>query len=225
MEEIWKDSPFFPKDYEVSDAGRVRRKEDGKMLCLTINKAGYHVVALHRKQFKVSRLIAAAFIPNPENKPYIDHINTIRTDNRVCNLRWCTHKENMNNPLTVEKIRKSKVGANNPNFGKVYTEEERILMSQHRKGKPLTEEWRRHKFENRFRKNVLQYSESGVLIKEWDSMTDASRSYGISVSKMSVTCNGIDKRPRKGYYWCFATDTERIKEIESLREDSSPKLF
>lgn len=56
----------------------------------------------------IHRLVAETFIPNPNNLPCIDHINTIRTDNRIENLRWCTHEENMNNPITLSKLNKDK---------------------------------------------------------------------------------------------------------------------
>lgn len=226
MEEIWKDVPGYEGEYLVSNYARFIRVRDGRFLKPCKNYANYDVISFRKKQFRVARVVCMAFNPNPDNLPFVDHIDTNRSNNCAWNLRWCTAKGNAQNPISRKHWSDSKRGPKNPNYGKVYTEEERMLMSQHRKGRPLTEEWRRHKFENRFRKNVLQYSESGILIKKWDSMTEASRAYEISMSKMSVTCNGIDKRPRKGYYWCFSSDTERIKEIESLKpQDSSPKLF
>ena len=78
----------------------VKTSKDGK---------GYMKICLYkdgkRKTFKVHRLLAIAFIPNPQNKPFIDHINGIKHDNRLENLRWVTHQENMNgfrsNPVQV----------------------------------------------------------------------------------------------------------------------------
>lgn len=71
-----------------------------------LNSWGYLQVGLGRirNTVPVHRLIAEAFIPNPENKPCVDHINGNKLDNRVENLRWVSHKENCNNPNTKCKI-------------------------------------------------------------------------------------------------------------------------
>ena len=63
---------------------------------------GYHQVNLSgiHKAAYVHRLVAEAFVPNPENKPTVDHINGNRADNRIVNLRWVTQRENVNNPNT-----------------------------------------------------------------------------------------------------------------------------
>lgn len=71
---------------------------------------GYHFVVLQKngisKNYLVHKIVANLFVQNPNNKPYIDHINTIKTDCRASNLRWVTRTENANNPLTKEKREK-----------------------------------------------------------------------------------------------------------------------
>lgn len=103
--EVWKATGILGTF--VSNLGRVKNK-DGHIYSLQLNKNGYYYVHLsdknHTIALKVARLVARAFIPNPLNKPCVDHINTIRTDDRVDNLRWVTRSENMNNPLTKEKL-------------------------------------------------------------------------------------------------------------------------
>lgn len=62
---------------------------------------GYRAVKILGKKYHVHRIVAEVFLPNPENKPTVDHINRIRDDNRLCNLRWATHKEQNENSVTV----------------------------------------------------------------------------------------------------------------------------
>lgn len=118
MKEIWKDIEGYEGLYQVSNFGRVKRLSryvlfrsvfklrDEIILKQQISNTGYVRVALlkegKRTNTSVHRLVATAFLPNPENKPIVDHINTIRNDNCVENLRWATHNENANNPLTIK---------------------------------------------------------------------------------------------------------------------------
>lgn len=115
--EIWKDVVGYEGLYQVSNQGRVKSLDrnikykdgrvyytKGKILKTHLQNGGYLIAHLHKngktRGCTVHRLVATAFIENPEEKAEIDHINTIRTDNRVENLRWVTRSENFLNPLT-----------------------------------------------------------------------------------------------------------------------------
>jgi hypothetical protein len=100
MEEVWKPIPDF-EGYYVSNMGNVRGRK-GWILKQTTCKLGYKSVSLYTSKTeyinkRVSRLVALAFIPNPENKPDVDHINRNTGDNRLENLRWVTRSENQSN--------------------------------------------------------------------------------------------------------------------------------
>lgn len=112
MEE-WRDIEGYEGKYMVSNMGKVKsldyhRTGKEKILRPGKDRYGYLYVILWKnnkqKIFLVHRLVAYAFIDNPENKKQIDHINTIRYDNRVDNLHWVTHKENMNNPISRKRF-------------------------------------------------------------------------------------------------------------------------
>lgn len=94
MEE-WRPFVDYPK-YEVSNLGQVRRGE--RILKSGLNIHGYHYVNLCKNgiqtQKRINRLVALAFLPNIENKPFVDHIDRNKTNNVVTNLRWATISEN-----------------------------------------------------------------------------------------------------------------------------------
>lgn len=103
--EIWKNLNNYP-NYSVSNLGRVRKDD---VILNQYTKNGYKTVSItnkegKRKTISVHRLVGEAFIPNPENKPQIDHINTVRNDNRVENLRWVSVFENITNPITLKRL-------------------------------------------------------------------------------------------------------------------------
>lgn len=104
----WRSTFVFPNYYSVSENGEVRSERNGKILRPATDKYGYHYyvlcVAGERHTIKGHRLVAMAFIPNPQNKPTVNHKNGIRTDNRVVNLEWMTNKEQSNDPLTRQHL-------------------------------------------------------------------------------------------------------------------------
>ena len=86
-------------DYEicVNFPHQIRKKSNGRILMESNMNTGYLCVRLNEKTFLKHRLIALQFISNPDNLPQVDHINRIRTDNRIENLRWCNNVQNSNN--------------------------------------------------------------------------------------------------------------------------------
>lgn len=115
MSEVWKTIPSFPK-YEASSNGNIRHKKFKKNRKQHLDRDGYCRVTLNKTKngksvqvsgLKVHRLVADAFIFNPDDKPIVDHIDRIKTNNNVLNLRWATHSENrMNRESAREYLKK-----------------------------------------------------------------------------------------------------------------------
>ena len=128
--EIWKDVVGYEGLYQVSNMGRVKSLNYGRerILKASDNGSGYLYVALCKKgkykNFLVHRLVAMVFISNPENKPCIDHIDTNKRNNKVENLRWVTHEENIIYSAKYNKEVKhnSMLGSKNPRAK--YTDED-----------------------------------------------------------------------------------------------------
>ncbi len=107
MEEVFKTIKGFENLYEISNLGRVKNLSNGKILKNTLHKTGYYHLGLSKKgkesKKRINVLIASAFIPNPENKRCVDHIDKDKTNNNIDNLRWATHSQNrMNSNLSSD---------------------------------------------------------------------------------------------------------------------------
>ena len=202
QELIWKSVPNYEGFYEVSNNGQVRSVDrfvqfngtlslvKGKAKNIRLDTYGYAVVSLSKngveKTMKVHRLVAMAFIPNPENKPCIDHVNTIRTDNRVDNLRWVTSKENSNNRLTLKR----RTHCHTPEAIRKRIETHRINGGQH---SPI---------------RVFQFTKDGDFVAEYSTVEDAHRAMGKNLNIYSV----LDKENLSagGYIWRTRRDIRPV---------------
>lgn len=172
-------------NYSVDTEGNVWNIIRGYKLKHSTIKEGYMLVMLYnngaRKSFLIHRLVALAFIPNPNKYPFINHKNENKCDNSVGNLEWCS--ANYNNNYGTRNIRQSVTisGENHPFYNKTS------------KNSHLS-------------KPILQYSKDNVFIKEWYCATDVYRELGISNSNISSCCHG--KLPHAdNFIWRFKTDT------------------
>jgi len=106
MKEKWKNIKGF-EFYQISDHGNVRNSRTGKILKPSANHENYLVVQLcsagQKKNKKIHRLVAEAFVPNPDNLPQVDHIKGDRHDNRASKLRWVSCSSNTRNTITCKQ--------------------------------------------------------------------------------------------------------------------------
>lgn len=177
-----EDVPSFPNEkwvelleneYFISSFGRIYSSAFRKFFKQRLDKYGYSVLSLKKistHPITVHRLVAITFIPNPENKPQVNHKNGIKTDNRVENLEWVTAKENITHSINN--------GLKGTNKGYKYDFKE----------KP--NKW----------KPVIELDENGSIIKEYRSMTEASKETGINIVYISRCCLNKQKSTNNKYF-------------------------
>lgn len=172
--------------YTVNERGRIYSLISNRYLKPHIENTGYCSVELFGKNGKskrllIHRLVAAAFIPNPNNYTEINHKDENPLNNHVDNLEWCDHKYNMN-------------------FGTL----------QERKRKSLTEFYKSERIKETARKNgakrskaVLQFTKNGDFIARYNSGVEASKATGADHSHILECCNVKRYKTVGGFIWKF----------------------
>ena len=186
-EEIWSPIPNTDGLYYVSNYGNVKR--NNKILKKYIQKSGHCRITISiknkQKRFLIHRLVAQAFIPNPNNYKQVGHFDGNPLNNNVFNLYWCNQKQNINNEISRLKNSSSKNKEKNPMFGN-------------------------HKSRNRNKKVLC--IETNIL---YDSIHNASVLTGINEGSIGACCRNkqlytLDNDNNK-YHWQF--ENENAKEV------------
>lgn len=206
--EIWKDIKGYEGLYQVSNLGRVKNRHN-KFIKPSQTKHGYLMLHLWKcgksKPFRVHRLVAEAFIPNPENKAHVGHLKTLpngledKTANEVWNLAWMTPIENANYGTINERKSASQKG-------KVFTEEHRKNISNAlEKSDKFQKAIHSHEFKEKLRdaqkdkpqlnrkdlsQPICQYTLDGAFVATYPSAKQAARELGVSQCNISRCCNG-----------------------------------
>lgn len=216
-------------DYSVSTEGEVRKDTTNYILSQS-SQQDYKFVGLiidgKQKRMRVHRMVALTFIDNPDNKPYVNHINGNRSDNNVENLEWVTPSENTQHAVDTGLFKSGRARAviqYNLNGEQMATFESateaarqtggsqsKITMCCRRQRDSANDyQWRYYddiqdvqKIEKKFitGKKVAQCDEEGNILKIYPSFKEAARAVNGTSSAISRVCSGTNIR-HKGYKW------------------------
>ena len=205
MEEIWRDIKGFEGYYQVSNTGKMKSLErtvrsgrgyriiPEKILEGYPDKDGYLYVQLWKncicKNCRINRLVAMAFIPNPDNLPEVNHKDENKQNNYVENLEWCTTKYNCNYG-TRTKMRAEKLEG-------MKQSQETIKQRVEKTNKP-----------------VFSVDKESGLIMWWESASEAGRVLGIDNGTIGKCCKGKGYKSAGGFYWFYADNKEVANEQE-----------
>lgn len=195
LEEIWKDIDGYEM-YQVSNRGRIFSRYSDKVLKSNIRGDGYAEVTLidckKRKNHNIHVLVAKYFIENPENKPYVNHLNGIKHDNDVSNLEWVTPQENTRHAFDTGLM---KSGEEHPFYNKKHSDKSKDLMRKAKLGKTG--------FESNKGISVDCYlTKDDSLYMSFGSARQASIATGISESAIRYSASK-KYRPKGEYYFIY----------------------
>lgn len=188
----WRPVKEYEADYLVSECGDVWSVRSNRLLVAKRERSGYRRITLsvdgRAKTMAVHRIVAQAFIPNPENKPTVNHINEDKADNRVSNLEWATTREqNAHGTRTARAMASTDWAARTAKMD--YKE----IARKHNYETMNAAQMRR----------VVQKDATGTVIAVFDSIGQAARSINVSTGHIWQCCNG-QRKTCKGSVWCYA---------------------